>query len=121
MRGDTCSICGGEGRITGPYNRTAVCPGCNGSGRQSFEPSGLRDVTKTKPSHYRTPEARQEAEKQTWPATFEGAQLATEVRDCTTCDDTVKARLIREIIEYEGSHGTCTKTFVRKVRKQIRP
>jgi hypothetical protein len=36
------------------------------------------------------------------------------------CSDDTKARLVREIIEYEGSHGSCTKTFTRKVRKQIR-
>ena len=29
--------------------------------------------------------------------------------------------LIREIIEYEGSHGRCTQTFIKKVRKQTRP
>jgi hypothetical protein len=37
------------------------------------------------------------------------------------CSDDTKARLIREIIEYEGSHGRCTQTFIKKVRKQVRP
>jgi len=32
-----------------------------------------------------------------------------------------KARPIREIIEHEGSHGDCTQTFIKKIRKQIRP
>jgi hypothetical protein len=48
-------------------------------------------------------------------------RLATEVRDCPHCPDDVKSRIIREIIEYEGSHGQCTQTFQRKVRKQLRP
>ncbi len=48
-------------------------------------------------------------------------ELATEVQDCASCSNETKARLVREIIEYEESHGQCTKTFVRKVRKQIRP
>lgn len=81
----------------------------------------LRDVTKTKPSHFRGKNTVEEAKKQTWPSTFEGGQLATEVRDSTICTDDTKARLIREIIEYEGSHGRCTQTFIKKVRKQVRP
>jgi hypothetical protein len=32
-----------------------------------------------------------------------------------------KAKLIREIIDYEQSHGSCTQTFVKKIRKQVRP
>ena len=32
-----------------------------------------------------------------------------------------KARLIREIIDYEDSHGQCTQTFTKKIRKQFRP
>jgi hypothetical protein len=53
--------------------------------------------------------------------TFEGGQLATEVKNSAACSSETKARLIREIMEYEGSHGTCTQTFIKKVRKQIRP
>jgi hypothetical protein len=60
-------------------------------------------------------------EKQTWPSTFEGARLATEVKDCTTLSAETKARVTRQIIEHETSHGTCTQTFLKKIRKQVRP
>ena len=63
----------------------------------------------------------QAAPKPQWPTTFEGAALATHVRDSAGCSADTKARLIREIIEHEASHGTCTRTFIGKVRKQIRP
>jgi hypothetical protein len=59
--------------------------------------------------------------KQIWPATPEGARLATEVKDCVTVSAEIKARVTREIIEHESGHGTCTQTFMKKVRKQIRP
>ena len=117
---DTCSICGGEGRVPGAWGRTSVCPACHGSGRQREREPLLRDVTKTKPSHYRQSNEKQAAEKQTWPSTHEASQLAAEVRDASHCSEETKARLIREIIEYEGSHGRCTKTFTHKIRKQIR-
>jgi len=81
----------------------------------------MRDVTKTKPSHHQKASKAEVAAKQTWPSTFEGGRLATEVRDSQICTSDVKARLIREIIEYESTHGTCTQTFQRKVRKQVRP
>jgi hypothetical protein len=85
------------------------------------EGSVLRDVTKTKPSHHTPSNKSAAAEKQLWPSSFEGTQLAGEVRDSSVPSEEAKARLIREIIEYEGSHGRCTQTFIRKVRKQIRP
>ena len=97
-----------------------VCPACHGSGRQMEREPLLRDVTKTKPSHYRQSSEKQAAAKPTWPSTHEASQLAEEVRDSPYCSEETKARLIREIIEYEGSHGRCTKTFTRKIRKQIR-
>ena len=121
MAAEACGICGGDGRIGNSFGLTTTCPGCHGSGKRSAEATGIRDVTKTKPSHYRQPNKVAVAEKQQWPATFEGAQLATEVKDSAFCSSESKARLIREIIEYEGSHGTCTQTFVKKIRKQIRP
>jgi hypothetical protein len=80
----------------------------------------MRDVTKTKPSHHRQPNKAAVVEKQTWPITFEGEKLATEVRDAG-CSNDLKTRLIREIMDYEGSHGSCTQTFIKKIRKQIRP
>ena len=78
-------------------------------------------MTKTKPSHHRQANKVAVAEKQTWPATFEGGQLATEVRDCASATADTKAKLIREIIDYEQSHGQCTQTFTKKIRKQVRP
>jgi hypothetical protein len=81
----------------------------------------MRDVTKTKPSHYAPTNRAPVAEKKPdWPVSLEGSHLATEVRDCGTLSSETRARLIREIVEYEADHGNCTQTFVRKVRKQLR-
>jgi hypothetical protein len=77
----------------------------------------LRDVTKTKPSHHGISKAA--PAKATSPTTFEGTTLANEVNGSKLAPET-KARLVREIIEYEGTHGKCTQTFTRKVRKQLR-
>lgn len=121
MEGEHCSICAGEGRIENGFGRGTSCPACHGSGRRNDEGSGLRDVTKTKPSHHRPAVKPGAADKPQWPTTFEGGQLATEVRDSAVCASDTKARLIREIIEHEGSHGQCTQTFIKKVRKQVRP
>ncbi len=54
------------------------------------------------------------------PLCWKGAGLANEVKASGLSEDH-KARLIREIVEYEGSHGKCTQTFTKKVRRQIRP
>ena len=78
-------------------------------------------MTKTKPSHHRQTNRVEVAEKPQWPVTPEGGRLATEVRDSTICTPEVKTRLIREVMEHEASHGVCTQTFIKKVRKQIRP
>src|SRR5262245_45574404 len=122
MQAETCRICGGDGRIANAFGGSSTtCPGCHGTGRRSFEPAGFRDVTKTKPSHYQKPTSPQAAEKAKGPSTFEGQALAKEVRDCSTSNEDIKARLIREITEYEGTHGRCTQTFIKKVRKQLRP
>jgi hypothetical protein len=121
MPGESCGICGGDGRISNSFGLTTSCPGCHGSGQRSAETIGIRDVTKTKAAHYRQPNKAQAAPKQQWPVTFEGGQLATEVQNSAGCSNETKTRLIREIMEYEGSHGTCTQTFTKKVRKQIRP
>lgn len=77
-------------------------------------------MTKTKPSHYQTG-AKATVAKTQWPITFEGGRLATEVRDSASCTTEVKARMIRDIIEHEDSHGNCTQTFLKKVRRQLRP
>ena len=79
----------------------------------------MRNVTKTKPSHHQGYQKAGTAPKPTWPSTHEGNVLGNEVKASGLSED-VKARLIREIIEYEGSHGKCTQTFTKKVRKQLR-
>jgi DnaJ-class molecular chaperone len=118
---ETCGVCGGDGRIGNSFGLTTSCPACHGSGKRSSEPSGVRDVTKTKPSHHQQTNKAAVAEKQVWPITFEGGKLATEVRDSAGSSNDLKAKLIREIMDYEGSHGSCTQTFIKKIRKQIRP
>jgi hypothetical protein len=55
------------------------------------------------------------------PATPEGSQLAAEVGACATMNEDAKARLVAEIVNHESTHGRCTKTFIKKLRKQIRP
>ena len=50
--------------------------------------------------------------KDTWPTTHEAMTLRRKSK--SQLSDDVKARLIREIIEYEGSHGRCTQTFARR-------
>lgn len=120
MAAETCGICGGDGRITNAFGNETTCPSCHGSGRRSDE-GGLRDVTKTKASHHRPTNKVAVVEKQTWPSTLEGAQLANEVQASAIVSNDTKAKLVREIIEYEASHGKCTQTFSKKVRKQIRP
>jgi hypothetical protein len=121
---ESCGICGGDGRIGNAFGDTKVCPGCHGSGRRS-EDNGFRDVTKTKPSHHNrtTPGAGPRVAPRVgpkWPLTAEGGKLATDVRDSKVPEET-KTKLIQEIIAYEASHGSCTLTFSRKIRKQIRP
>lgn len=121
-RMESCRLCGGDGRIGNAFGGSSTtCPGCRGSGRRSDSESILRDVTKTKPSHHRASAKEEGPVKATWPATAEGAGLASEVKACAGLPETTKARLIREIIDYEGSHGKCTQTFTKKIRKQVRP
>lgn len=78
-------------------------------------------MTKTKPSHHRSSNKAEVIAKAQWPATYEGGQLATEVQGSTICTVETKAKLIREVIDHEATHGACTQTFIKKVRKQIRP
>jgi hypothetical protein len=80
----------------------------------------FRDVTKTKASHHAPQNKAVAPAKATWPSTFEGIELAKEVKASGLTED-VKTRLVREIIDYEGSHGKCTQTFTKKIRKQVRP
>jgi len=123
MEGDTCPICGGDGRISNSFGgSTATCPACHGTGRRSGEGVGFHDVTKTKPSHHRPPSNVQTAPKRKdWPESMRGIQLATEVRDSPSCEEKLKAKLIREVVEYESTHAEVTQTLIKKVRKQLRP
>jgi hypothetical protein len=118
--GETCQVCGGDRRIGNSFGLTTTCPSCHGSGQRA-ETTGFHDVTKTKASHYRSNVAPAAAAKPQWPTTFEGAQLAKEIRDSATCTEAVRAKLLREVIDFEASHGQCTQTFIKKVRKQVRP
>jgi len=119
-RDETCRICGGDRHIGNSFGLTTTCPSCHGSGRRA-EVTGFHDVTKTKPSHHRSSNKVEAIVKATWPSTFEGGRLAVDVRDSSTCGSADKAKLIREIIDYEISHGQCTQTFLKKIRKQLRP
>lgn len=115
-----CGTCGGDRQITNSFGSRATCPSCHGSGRRG-EDGGFRDVTKTKPSHHQRTNRAEVVAKQTWPSTFEGVRLAEEVRDTASASAETKARITREIIDHETSHGTCTQTFLKKMRKQVRP
>lgn len=84
----------------------------------------MRDVTKTKPSHYGPPAKAgakaAEPARPTAPRTPDGIALGNEVRTCKIITEDTKTRIIREIIDYEITHGHVTKTFQKKVRKQLR-
>ena len=116
---EPCSVCGGDGRIANAFGSHTTCPSCHGSGRR-VETTGFRDVTKTKPSHHKPSNRQGEATpKPTWPSTPSGVVLANEVKASLVSEE-VKARLIREIMEHEDTHGLCTQTFAKKLRKQFR-
>lgn len=120
MEGDPCRVCGGDGRIGNALGgSSSTCPGCHGSGRRAEASSGFHDVTKTKPSHHRPAAAISTGPR--GPATSEGLQLAREVSDCAALSQDAKTRLIAEITNHEITHGRCTKTFLKKVRKLTRP
>ena len=120
METETCRMCGGDGRIGNALGgSSATCPSCHGSGRRADATYGFHDVTKTKPSHFaRAPVAAPAGPKV--PVTGEGAQLAAEVRASAILSEDAKTRLVAEIVNHESTHGRCTKTFVKKVRKQAR-
>jgi hypothetical protein len=79
---------------------------------------GFHDVTKTKPSHYRP--APQGPVGPKAPVTAQGVQLASEV-NASLLSAEAKTKLIVEIMNHESTHGLCTKTFIKKLRKQVRP
>jgi hypothetical protein len=114
-------MCGGDGRIGNALaggGSSARCPSCHGTGRRSEAPR-FHDVTKTKESHYR-PAVVQAPTGPRVPVTPEGEVLAREVNAAPLAAD-AKARLIAEIVNHESTHGRCTKTFIKKLRKQTRP
>lgn len=113
---ESCPVCGGDGRILTSYS-TSSCPACRGSGRRN-QNTGFHDVTKTKPSHHH-PAAPKDAVEKNWPSTAQGEQLANEVKRLAV-SDADKAKLTRNIIDYENKKGEITKTFTRLLRKQIR-
>jgi hypothetical protein len=118
VQGDTCPICGGDGRIETAHQKTS-CPACRGSGRRAEE-TGFRDVTKTKPSHHLPAVGPgQKAPKKTWPSTHDGGKLAEEVKASGLPEDE-KARVTQSIIDYEERKGQMTKTFSRLIRKRLR-
>jgi DnaJ-class molecular chaperone len=120
MEGESCRVCGGDGRIGNAFGGSSkTCPACHGSGRRAEASSGFHDVTKTKPSHYRTAVTVPAGPRT--PVTPEGAQLASEVTASAALAPDAKTRLIAEIVQHESTHGRCTKTFIKKVRKQARP
>ena len=123
MDGELCRLCGGDGRIGNALGRSsATCPGCHGSGRRADTSSGFHDVTKTKPSHHQRPPASAAIPAgPKGPTTAEGVQLALEVSTSTVLAADAKTRLIAEITNHESTHGRCTRTFIKKVRKQARP
>ncbi len=120
MEVEPCRLCGGDGRIGNALGHSSVtCPSCHGSGRRAETSPGFHDVTKTKPSHYRAAAVAPAGPKA--PTTSEGAQLAAEVNACAILSADAKTRLVAEIVNHESTHGRCTKTFLKKVRKQTRP
>src|SRR6266568_1072611 len=120
MEGETCRLCGGDGRIGNALGgSSAKCPSCHGSGRRAEMSSGFHDVTKTKPSHHRPAAALSTGPK--GPMTPEGVQLALEVNASAVLAEDAKTRLVTEIVNHESTHGRCTRTFIKKIRKQTRP
>jgi len=125
MDADPCRTCGGDGRIDNALGGTSArCPSCHGTGRRAELTSGFHDVTKTKPSHFKSDVSGGTAagpKGPKAPVTAEGAQLAAEVAASTALADDAKQRLLAEIINHESTHGRCTKTFLKKIHKQARP
>ncbi|MGC4093143.1 MAG: molecular chaperone DnaJ [Polyangiaceae bacterium] len=118
---ESCRVCGGDGRVGNAFGGSSTtCPGCRGTGRRNTSESLFHDVTKTKPSHHGPSNKQAAPAKATFPSTFEGAALGKEVQSSGVSDD-VKSKLIREIIEYEASHGKCTQTFSKKSESRSAP
>ncbi len=117
--GTVCGVCGGDGRIANAFGSHTTCPGCHGSGRPQ-EDTGFRDVTKTKPSHFKTPAQTAAETGPRVPTTASGKLLANEISR-SGCSEAVKTKLLRETMDHEDAHGLCTQTFAKKIRKQLKP
>ncbi len=120
MEAELCRMCGGDGRVgnaLGGGGSSARCPSCHGTGRRAEAGPMFHDVTKTKPSHYKA--APQVPVGPKVPVTAQGALLASEVNAAVLTAE-AKTRLIAEIVNHESTHGACTKTFLKKMRKQLR-
>jgi hypothetical protein len=114
-------MCGGDGRVGNTLGGSnAKCPSCHGTGRRAEAAYGFHDVTKTKPSHHRPAQAAAPSGPRE-PVTSEGRQLAEEIKASPALAADAKARLVAEVVNHETTHGRCTKTFLKKVRKQARP
>ena len=77
-------------------------------------------MTKTKPSHFKP--AVSKAAGPTgprMPTSPSGQLLANEINASKSAPD-VKARLLRETVEHEDTHGQVTQTFVKKTRKLLK-
>ena len=118
-QGTVCGICGGDGRIENAFGSHSTCPGCHGSGRPQ-EDVGFRDVTKTKPSHFKPANQPAAATGPREPTTPSGRLLANEI-NASACSAALKSKLIRETVDHEDDHGLCTQTFAKKIRRQLKP
>lgn len=119
MDGDPCRTCGGDGRIDNALGGTSArCPSCHGTGRRAELTYGFHDVTKTKPSHHQAPGPASYGPRVA--VTPEAVQLSSEVSASPVLSADAKTRLLAEILNHELTHGRCTKTFLKKVRKQAR-
>jgi hypothetical protein len=118
MEAELCRTCGGDGRIGNALGGSNTrCPSCHGTGRRADSMSGFHDVTKTKPSHHRPAPVAPAGPRV--PVTSMGIALAAEVNSTGLAAD-AKTRLVAEIMKHESTHGQCTKTFVKKLRKQLK-
>lgn len=119
MEAESCRMCGGDGRVSNAFGGgDARCPSCLGTGRRAID-TGFHDVTKTKPSHHRPANRAAAAAKSQAPTTGEGIALAAQIQASGLAAE-AKAKLVREIVEYEASHGQCTQTFLKKMRKLVK-